>query len=129
MTDLHPPCSEHLPELTDDHYRRLASIFQLLGDDGRLHLVMACIEGPQHVTKLSEIAAMSQPLTSHHLRQLREARILKATRHGKQMLYELDDYHIRHVLLDLAAHAIEPDVEKMAEHLDEDSANASISVP
>ncbi|MDP0589641.1 MAG: metalloregulator ArsR/SmtB family transcription factor [Candidatus Endonucleobacter bathymodioli] len=104
-----PPCCEYLPELTKTQHDKLASIFHLLGDDGRLHLVMACIETPRTVTELSAIATMSQPLTSHHLRQLREARILKSTRHGKQMLYELDDHHIRHVLLDMATHILEPE--------------------
>ncbi len=87
---------------------RLAKIFQLLGDSKRLQLVIACLEKPQSVCCLSELAGMSQPLTSHHLRSLREAKILKSSRQGKQVLYELDDHHIRHVILDLASHVQEP---------------------
>ena len=68
---------------------------------------MACLDTAQPVCCLSEIVGMSQPLTSHHLRGLREARILKSTRHGKQVLYELDDHHIRHVVLDLCSHILE----------------------
>ena len=109
MTDLQTPCCSHLPALNSDQHNRLASIFRLLGDEGRLRLVVACIDTPQTVTQLAAIASMSQPLTSHHLRQLREARILKSTRAGKQVLYELDDHHIRHVLIDLATHVLEPD--------------------
>lgn len=107
MTDLQTPCCNHLPDLTEDQHTRLASIFRLLGDEGRLQLVLACLDTPQPVTRLAELTHMSQPLTSHHLRQLREARILKANRRGKQVLYELDDYHIRHVVLDLASHVLE----------------------
>ncbi|WP_263081486.1 metalloregulator ArsR/SmtB family transcription factor [Endozoicomonas sp. Mp262] len=109
MTDIQTPCCNHLPDLTDEQHHRLASIFRLLGDEGRLQLVLACIDTPQPVTHLAELAGMSQPLTSHHLRQLREARILKSNRHGKQVLYELDDHHIRHVVLDLASHVLEPE--------------------
>ena len=87
---------------------RLARIFQLLGDSKRLQLVIACLVEPQSVCCLSQLAGMSQPLTSHHLRSLREARILKSSRRGKQVLYELDDHHIRHVILDLASHVKEP---------------------
>ena len=112
MTDLQTPCCSHLPELNNEQHNRLAAIFRLLGDEGRLKLVLACIDTPQPVAKLAEIAAMSQPLTSHHLRQLREARILKSARRGKQVLYELSDYHIRHVLLDLATHVLEPEAEE-----------------
>ena len=108
MSESHQPCCTELPDLSQDQLSRLASLFRLLGDEGRLKLVMACIDGPQPVCCLSEISGMSQPLTSHHLRGLREARILKSSRKGKQVFYELDDYHIRHVVLDLASHVLEP---------------------
>lgn len=107
MTEPHQPCRAELPEISSEQLARLASIFRLLGDEGRLKLVMACIDTPQPVCCLSEISGMSQPLTSHHLRGLREARILKSSRHGKQVLYELDDHHIRHVVLDLVSHVLE----------------------
>jgi ArsR family transcriptional regulator len=108
MSESRQPCCTELPDLSQEQLSRLASLFRLLGDEGRLKLVMACIDGPQTVCCLSEISGMSQPLTSHHLRGLREARILKSSRKGKQVFYELDDYHIRHVVLDLASHVLEP---------------------
>ena len=107
MTDTQQACCTEIPSLSANHLGRLASLFRLLGDEGRLRLVLACLEGPQPVCCLSDIAGMSQPLTSHHLRGLREARILKSSRKGKQVLYELDDHHIRHVVLDLANHVLE----------------------
>ncbi|WP_330926354.1 metalloregulator ArsR/SmtB family transcription factor [Candidatus Sororendozoicomonas aggregata] len=115
MVDLQIPCCSHLPELNEERHNRLAAIFRLLGDEGRLKMVLSCIDEPQPVTKLAEIASMSQPLASHHLKQLREARILKSARHGKQILYALSDYHIRHVLLDLATHVLEFEAEGKGE--------------
>ncbi|WP_413113595.1 ArsR/SmtB family transcription factor [Thaumasiovibrio sp. DFM-14] len=100
-------CGRHLPQLSDEAMARLVQIFNLLGDPKRLQLVIACLDEPQPVCCLAEQIGMSQPLTSHHLRSLREARVLKSTRKGKQMLYELDDHHIRHVVLDLANHVLE----------------------
>ena len=104
MTTLHETCRAELPDLEEGQMARLAKIFQLLGDPKRLQLVLACLKEPQPVCCLSDISGMSQPLTSHHLRSLREARILKSSRQGKQVFYELDDHHIRHVILDLASH-------------------------
>ena len=104
MTKLQETCCTELPELEEEQMARLAKIFQLLGDPKRLQLVLACLEEPQPVCCLSDISGMSQPLTSHHLRSLREARILKSSRKGKQVFYEQDDHHIRHVILDLATH-------------------------
>jgi len=105
---MHQTCCSLLPELSEQDMGRLAKIFQLLGDSKRLQLVIACLEQPQSVCCLADISGMSQPLTSHHLRSLREAKILKSSRRGKQVLYELDDHHIRHVILDLANHVQEP---------------------
>lgn len=104
MTQAQQTCCTVLPELEEQHMERLAKIFQLLGDQKRLQLVIACLKEPQSVCCLSEISGMSQPLTSHHLRSLREARILKSSRKGKQVFYELDDHHIQHVVVDLANH-------------------------
>ena len=104
MTTTQQTCCSVLPELEEQHMERLAKIFQLLGDQKRLQLVIACLEEPQSVCCLSDLSGMSQPLTSHHLRSLREARILKSSRKGKQVFYELDDHHIQHVILDLASH-------------------------
>lgn len=102
-----PACASTLPNLDDGHIKALAHLFHLLGDEGRIRLVLACIDGPTPVSALSETSGMSQSLTSHHLRHLREARILRAERQGKQMLYQLDDHHIRHVIHDLAYHVTE----------------------
>ncbi len=107
MSDKQQVCCNALPVISDEDMTRVARIFQLLGDSKRLQMVIACLEEPQSVCCLAEIASMSQPLTSHHLRSLREARVLKSTRKGKQMLYELNDHHIRHVVLDLVSHVQE----------------------
>lgn len=96
-----------------EHLRQMATLFKLLGDEGRLKMVMACIHEPKPVCCLSAAANMSQSLTSHHLRSLRKARILKATRNGKQMLYQPDDQHIRDLL------------QRMVEHVEEDEHSPS----
>lgn len=100
-------CYSDVPELNNEQVQTLAHLFHLLGDEGRIRLVLACLKGPIPVAELSAVSGMSQSLTSHHLRHLREARILRAERQGKQMLYQLDDHHIRHVIHDLACHVTE----------------------
>ncbi|CAM3860937.1 ArsR/SmtB family transcription factor [Parendozoicomonas haliclonae] len=90
--------------VNDQEMTALSKIFKVLGDEGRLRMVVACMEEPRAVCCLAELAGLSQSLTSHHLRALREMRILRSTRKGRQMFYELDDDHIRHVLQDLIVH-------------------------
>ena len=101
--------TETASPLNDQAHTRLASIFRLLGEEGRLKMVLACLSGPKPVCCLASVAGLSQSLASHHLRHLREARILKATRKGKNVLYTLDDQHIECVLKDMVSHVLEPD--------------------
>ncbi len=94
-------------EFNDKHHEQLAQIFKLLGDAGRLRIVLACMDKPQPVCYLAKTASMSQSLTSHHLKNLRDARILKSERKGKQVLYSLDDEHIKSMLTDMTSHVQE----------------------
>ncbi len=50
---------------------------------------------------------MSQPLTSQHLRILRDAGLLEADRRGKEVIYRISDCHVEHVVRDAIAHARE----------------------
>lgn len=93
--------------LNPAQHEQIAQIFKLLGDSGRLNIVLACMESPKAVCCLAEMAGMSQSLASHHLRSLRDIRILKSERQGKQILYSLDDEHIRHMLTDIIVHVKE----------------------
>ncbi|MFH1805203.1 MAG: metalloregulator ArsR/SmtB family transcription factor [Pseudomonadota bacterium] len=81
-----------------------ARIFALLGDAGRLQLVLRCMEHPQTVGELAEATGMSQSLTSHHLRHLRDQRILASERQGRHIYYRIDDEHISCVVQDIFAH-------------------------
>lgn len=82
----------------------VARMFDLLGDAGRLTLVLNCVDAPQPVSYLAAAAGMSQSLASHHLRQLRDLRLLKTERRGRQVLYSLDDDHVRCIIEDMFAH-------------------------
>ena len=57
---------------------------------------------------ISETLAISQTLASQHLRLLRTARILRADREGRNVLYAIDDLHVREVLGNMVAHLTEP---------------------
>lgn len=81
-----------------------AKIFSLLGDAGRLQLVLRCMEKPQTVSELADATEMSQSLCSHHLRHLRDQRILASERRGRHIFYQIDDEHISCVVRDVFAH-------------------------
>ncbi|MBI1237871.1 MAG: metalloregulator ArsR/SmtB family transcription factor [Alphaproteobacteria bacterium] len=85
----------------------LSETFKLLADPTRLAIVFACKEAPRPVGEIAGALDLSQSLVSHHLRLLRAGRLVAAERHGKHVLYRLNDAHIARVLTDMAEHVAE----------------------
>ncbi len=90
------------PKLTNDDAIELASRFKLLSDPGRIRIVYSLIEhGELRVGEIAEMVGASESATSHQLRQLRMAELVRATRHGREIRYRIADVHVR-LLLDVA---------------------------
>ena len=51
-----------------------------------------------YVNDISEKLSMTQSAVSHQLRILKQARLVKIRREGKNMFYSLDDEHIEMIL-------------------------------
>lgn len=98
--------------MTADEELRLADTFRLLGEPNRLRLVAACLDGPRSVGELTERVGVSQSLVSQHLRLLRSGRLLKQSRQGKNVFYELPDCHVRTMLVDMMDHVLEHEHEE-----------------
>ena len=92
------------PELEDDRVAEMAETLRLLGEPNRLRIALICLAGPHTVGALAAALGVSLSLTSHHLRLLKAARLLRAERRGRQMHYALLDGHVRRVLTDLFEH-------------------------
>lgn len=82
----------------------LAETFGLLSDPTRLSIVLACYETEQSAGAIAQSLGISAPLVSHHLRLLRNARMLKSERRGKQVFYTLNDACVRSVLMIMSDH-------------------------
>ncbi len=78
-----------------------ADVFGLLGDPGRLRLLLALLEaGELCVCDLAATTGMRESTVSQALRLLRAHRIVSVHRRGRMAYYRLDDAHVR-MLLDL----------------------------
>jgi len=79
----------------------LADVFSLLGEPGRLALLVALLEaGELCVCDLAAVTGMSESAVSHALRLLRAHRVVSVNRRGRMAFYRLADGHVR-MLLDL----------------------------
>lgn len=77
---------------------KLANTLAILGDSSRLAIVCYLMDSKANVSEITSYIGMSQPSISHHLRLLKDARILKAEKKGKQVYYSLNDDHIKTII-------------------------------
>ena len=73
---------------------RAAGLFRVLGDADRVRIVSAILEQEISISMLAEIVGMSEASVSHHLRVLRQTRLVKARREGREIYYGIHDLHI-----------------------------------
>jgi ArsR family transcriptional regulator len=97
--------------MDEDQAVEIAEIFHLLGDPTRLRIVTSCLDESRNVGEIAARVGISSSLTSHHLRLLKGARLVRAERRGKKVFYAAADEHIQRVLKDMMDHVAEPDHE------------------
>lgn len=74
---------------------QLAELFRAFSDTSRIRIISALAEGhEQNVSTLAEAAGVSESAVSHHLRGLRQMRLVRARKSGRQVFYQLDDDHV-----------------------------------
>lgn len=83
------PCEEELIEI--------AELFKVFGDSTRTKIISALERSELCVDELSETLSMTKSAVSHQLRILRQTKIVKYRRSGKEVVYSLDDEHISRI--------------------------------
>jgi ArsR family transcriptional regulator len=78
---------------------RVAETFAVLGDPTRVKIVFALSQKELCVCDLAGLLGLTEPAVSHHLRLLRNLRLVKYRREGKMVYYSLDDDHIEQLLV------------------------------
>lgn len=96
--------------LDDDTYLRLRETFRALADSTRLKIIHSLLGLELCTCDLAVIIDMSEPAVSQHLRLLRALRLVRTRRVGKNVLYSLDDSHVR-ALLDVSLEHVRHDFE------------------
>lgn len=72
----------------------IAALFNSLSDPGRVRIIAALLEGERNISAIVEAVGLSQSAVSHQMRSLRQLRIVRARKDGRQVFYCLDDGHI-----------------------------------
>ena len=87
---------EHMP--AEDELYDLAELFKVFGDSTRIRILFALFEADICVCDLAETLGMTQSAISHQLRILKNAKLVKSRRDGKQVIYFLADDHVRTII-------------------------------
>ena len=76
----------------------LAELLKVFGDATRAKII-SCLEIKDlYVSEICEILGMSLSAVSHQLRVLRNAKLVKGTKEGKEVKYSLDDNHVAMIM-------------------------------
>lgn len=81
----------------DDLYD-LAELFKVFGDSTRIRILSALELSELCVCDISSCLNMTKSAISHQLRILRQAKLVKARKVGKEVFYSLDDDHVSKIL-------------------------------
>lgn len=88
------------PELLEN----LTDVFKVFGDNTRIKILWTLFDSEICVADIAEKTNMSQSAISHQLRILKQARLIKARRDGKNTFYSLSDDHVKRIIEQVMIH-------------------------
>ena len=80
--------------MTSTNFTRLAELFGALSDPTRLRIISALLESELSVGQIAANVELSESAVSHQLQGLRQMRIVRTRKAGRQVFYALDDDHV-----------------------------------
>jgi DNA-binding transcriptional ArsR family regulator len=85
-----------LRETTSTH---LADLFSALSDPTRLRIISVLLERELNVGEIAAQLEMTESAVSHQLRGLRQMKLVRSRKEGRQVFYALDDDHVSKLYL------------------------------
>lgn len=86
---------------TNSDLRSAAFVVKALADENRLRIILSLAAGEKPVSRIVDELGISQPLVSHHLKELKRALLVRVERSGPFIFYELADSRVVTILTEL----------------------------
>ncbi len=83
---------------SDEKIAELAEFLEAFGDFSRIKILLALQECELCPSEISAITGLSISAVAHQLRVLRDKKLVKYRREGKNVYYSLDDEHVSTIL-------------------------------
>ncbi len=95
-------------QLPDDETTlQLAEMFKVFGDNTRIRILWTLFDKELCVYDIADALKMSQSAISHQLKTLKQARLIKSRRDGKNAFYSIDDDHVKRIIEQMLIHVEE----------------------
>lgn len=101
----HHHLAEELPD--EELLYDLADLFKVFSDTTRIKILYALMGTELCVADIADVVGASQSAISHQLRLLKQARLVKFQREGKNIIYSLADDHVYTMLAQGMSHICE----------------------
>ena len=85
----------------------LADLFKTFGDTTRIKILYGLMGADLTVSEIANLVGATQSAVSHQLRTLKQARLVKFQRDGKNVIYALSDDHVYTMLAQGMTHVCE----------------------
>ena len=117
---------ESTPELPPDQVALAVEVFRMLADGTRIQILWALIDREMPVGELAAAIGKPGPSVSQHLAKLRMARLVRTRRDGTQIFYQLENDHVRELIVDAIHNAEHAGPAVPAHHLNRSGDLATI---
>lgn len=89
---------EQMPAPTEEELYDLAELFKVFGDSTRIKILYVLVESDMSVGDIAQALNMTQSSISHQLRVLKQSRLVRFRREGKNIVYSLADDHVHTIM-------------------------------
>lgn len=94
-------------EKRNKYIEDMADLFKVLGDVTRTKILSVLEKGERNVSNISIAVELPISAVSHQLRILRQAKLIKPRKAGKEVFYSLDDEHVSLIFKCALEHVME----------------------
>ena len=88
--------SDQVP--TEEELYDLAELFKVFGDSTRIKILYVLVESDMSVGDIAQALNMTQSSISHQLRVLKQSRLVRFRREGKNIVYSLADDNVHTIM-------------------------------
>jgi DNA-binding transcriptional ArsR family regulator len=79
----------------DEHTAaHVAELFRAFSDTSRVRILAFIVKKEMNISALAVLVGVTESAISHHMRGLRQMRLVESRRDGKEVYYRVDDPHI-----------------------------------